>query len=234
VKTFKQFLLESEKKKPEELSPEQKAKRQRKKNEHLVRLCKNMNRLTKKVSQDLSSADEEVKLTAAAVRTMLDTSERVGNKSSASQGHYGITGLKCKHVRREGGRIKLRYVGKSGMKQEKEIKDKRVFQAMNSGGGDVFKTKDGSSITNIKINSYLKEFGITSKDIRGYNANRLMTARLSGLKIKDEAERKKKFLEILDEVAEKIGHTASMLRNSYLHPEIEDSFVKTGKVRKIR
>jgi len=230
---FKEWLY-NEKYEKEELTPVQKANRQRKKNRGVFNLAKNVSRLKSKVSKDLSSSDEETRLTAAAVKTMLDTSERVGNKASAKKGHHGVTGLQNKHFKKKSGKVKLQYIGKSGMKQDKEISDKKVIKAMNpTGNGGLFTTKEGKDITNTMVNDYIREFGITSKDIRGYNANKFMAQRLSRIKLRDEKERKKKFLEILDEVAAKVGHTPSMLRNSYLHPNMEDDFVKHGRVKKL-
>jgi len=232
---FKEWLLVEEKKKfvPEVLTPAQKASRQRKKNHGVATLAKNMDRLKKRLSADLSSDDEVTKLTAAAVKTMLDTSERVGNKASAKSGHHGVTGLKRNHIKKGGGAVKLKYTGKSGMKHEKELKDKRVLKAMEAGSdNNLFKTQDGKEITNVMVNSYLKEFGITSKDIRGHNANKFMVQKLSGLTGGDEKERKAKFLTALEEIAEKVGHTPSMLRKSYMHPAMEDDFIKRGVVKR--
>lgn len=233
MKSFEEWLL-SEKKfePPKKLTPVEKAKRQSKKNRGVANLAKNISSLESRISKDLSSSDETVKLTAAAVKTMLDTSERVGNKSSEKAGHHGVTGLKRKHIQKNGNGAKLKYVGKSGMHQEKEIKDKRVIQAMQAGSDNkLFKTQDGKEITNKMVNDYLKDFSITSKDIRGYNANKFMYERLSKIKLADEKDRKSKFLEVLDEVAKKVGHTPSMLRNSYLHQSLEEDFIKRGKVR---
>jgi len=198
-----------------ELSSAQKATRQRKKNAGVSNLSKNLDRLTKQISKDLKSDDESIRLTAAAVKTMLDTSERVGNQTSEKNDHHGITGLKKQHISQNNGSLKLKYVGKSGMSHEKEVKDKRVVQALNKSGGNLFKTKEGKKITNLMVNDYLSDFNVTSKDIRGYNANKFMYQRLSALSIKDEKDRKAKFLEILKDVAEKVGHTPSMLRNNH-------------------
>ena len=96
--------------------------------------------------------------------------------------------------------------------------------------GNIFQTSDGFKIKNDGVNRYLSQFNITSKVIRGYNANDYVIKRLKSLDIKDESERKKKFLEVIKTVAAEIGHTPNMLRNSYLKPEIEDNFIKRGKV----
>lgn len=224
---FKVWLEKFEK---VELTPSQKAARQRKKNAGISNLSKNLKSLNKQISKDLNSDDETVKLTAAAVKTMLDTSERVGNKTSERNGHHGVTGLKARHLTKANGFAKLSYTGKSGMHHNKEIKDKRVIDSLSS-RGSLFRTKDNKEITNLMVNDYLRKFNITSKDIRGYNANKYMSQELSKNHLSDEKDRKKRFLEILKTVAEKVGHTPSMLRNSYLTPGLEDEYVKHGRIK---
>ncbi len=80
-----------------------------------------MRKLRYNVSTDLKSEDEKVYLTALVVAIMQLTSERIGNAASAKNGHYGITGLRKKHVKIEGNKVTLTYKGKSGVKQEKSF-----------------------------------------------------------------------------------------------------------------
>jgi hypothetical protein len=81
----------------------------------------------------------------------------------------------------------------------------------------------------------LSNYGVKSKDIRGYNANRMMVLELSKVgKISDAKLRPKIFNELLRKVSEKIGHGASTLRTHYLLPEIEASFYKGGIVNSVK
>ena len=81
------------------------------------------------------------------------------------------------------------------------------------------------------VNRYLSVYDITSKDIRGFNANNMVVKELRKKgQVQELKDRKKLFNEILSKIADKIGHTKATLRGQYLLPEIEESFYATGKV----
>lgn len=199
----------------------------------------NIGRLKKRVYEDLHSDNEKTRLTALVVRIMLITSERVGNDASAHNGHFGITELKPRHISLSGNKVTLKYVGKSAVKHVKEFSDATVARELKKLLRQpypyVFTTSDGFRIHADKVNRYLSRFDVTSKDIRGYNSNRLMIMKLKEKgTIVDEKERKKIFNEELKKVAAKIGHKPATLRTHYLLPEIEESFYKNGRLGKIK
>jgi DNA topoisomerase IB len=61
------------------------------KRDSIYNLRDNINRLKLQVRKDLKGRDEKNKLTALVIRIMFNTSERVGNESSAENGRFGIT-----------------------------------------------------------------------------------------------------------------------------------------------
>ena len=196
-------------------------------------------RLKRKVRADLVSADDKIRLTALAVRIMMLTSERVGNSESAKNGHFGVTEFKRKHIDVNGTMVTLNYIGKSGVVHEKQFSDatsalmlKDLLKRNNS---FVFVTQDDFKIKADKVNRYLRQFDAKSKDIRGFNANRLMVMELNRIgKVKDPKQRAKVFNESLRKIGDKIGHGPRTLRKQYLLPEIEIQFYKTGSVGKIK
>jgi hypothetical protein len=96
-------------------------------------------------------------------------------------------------------------------------------------------TSDGVSIKSAQVNRYLKDFGITAKDIRGYAANTLLVKALKqGTKPSDEKERQKKFREVMKQVAEKVGHQQATLKQHYLLPGIEEAYVKHSRVKDVK
>ena len=99
---------------------------------------------------------------------------------------------------------------------------------------DVFSTSDGLSIKSTQVNKFFKQFDITSKDLRGFKSNKLMTQALRALGKVDEKERKTKFNELLRKVAEQIGHLPTTLRKHYLLPEIEENFYKSGSIGRVQ
>ena len=211
------------------------------KRESIYNLKEKVDRLKRKVRADLYSADDKTRLTALIVRIMMLTSERVGNTESAKNGHFGVTQFRRKHVDVEGNKVILTYKGKSGVEHEKSFSDEASAQMMRnliakakSPNAPLFVTQDGFQIKADKINRYLRAFEAKSKDIRGFNANRLMMLELKDYKIKDEKERKKVFNAALRKVAKKIGHGPATLRKQYLLPEIEEQFYAKGTVSKIK
>jgi len=217
-------------------------KRWESKRDSIYNLRDKVDRLKRKVRSDLYSSDDKIRLTALVIRIMMLTSERVGNSESASNGHFGITGFKRKHVSVDGNKVTLNYVGKSGVEHEKSFSDqttammlKDLLNRSKSPSSPLFTTTDGFVIKADKVNRYLKRFDAKSKDIRGFNANRMVVSELKSKgKIKDEKERKKIFNVVLKNVSSKIGHGASTLRKQYLLPEIEEQFYKHGSIGRIK
>lgn len=214
-------------------------KRWDRKREHIKILSDNIHRLRSKLNRDLFSDDEKTKITACIIKIIDITGERVGNKQSSINGHYGISNLNKKHIKIDGDTVTLKYVGKSGVKHEKTFTNPTIASILKElksrKTDDVFSTSDGISINSTHVNNYLKEFNITSKDIRGFKSNKMMIRELLKLgKVKDEKERKKIFNRLLRKVAKEIGHLPSTLRNHYLLPEIEENFYSYGSVGRIK
>lgn len=209
------------------------------KREAIYNLRDNLERLKRRVKVDLSSPDEKERLTALIIRTMLNTSERIGNEESATNGHFGITQFKKNHVKVLGSQVRLNYVGKSGVEHDKTFSCSTTAELLKKlrirNNEFIFTTEDGFRIRPDKVNRYLKKFDVKSKDIRGFNANRMMVMELNRIgKVSEPKDRPKIFNQALRKIAERIGHGAPTLRKHYLLPEIEENFYKTGSVGRIK
>lgn len=222
-----------------EATPEELEKRWHKKKEHISKMADTIKRLRLNITKDIKGDDERIRLTALAIAVMDKTAERVGNSDSEQNGHFGITGFKKSHVSIDGNTVRLNYVGKSGVEHEKQFSDELIASELKkaikySDCEFVFCTNDGFRVKSDKINRYLSEFGVTAKDIRGYSANRWIIDKLNKIEPNDigetEAKRKRKFNKVLKFVAGKVGHGASTLRNHYMTPELEEEFVRHGKI----
>jgi DNA topoisomerase-1 len=218
-----------------EISENELKLRWKKKRKAIYTLKDNLERLRNKVTKDLNSENEKEKLLATIVKIMLNTSERVGNKGSSKNGRFGVSQFRKKHVKVSGSLVELNYVGKSGVEHSKVFKDAKVANILkkkkDEKGIYLFCTTSGLKISPEMVNRYLAFFDITSKDIRGFNANNMVIKELKkkGL-VKELKERKKVFNEIVSKISDKIGHTKATLRGQYLLPEIEESFYRMGKV----
>jgi len=208
------------------------------KRDSIYNLRDNIKRLKLQVRKDLKGRDEKNKLTALIIRIMFNTSERVGNESSADNGRFGISQLKNNHILLRNGKIHLVYVGKSGVKHSKSFSDITSYNILKNlksrNKNFLFITSDSFRIKPDRVNRYLNNFGAKSKDIRGYNANHLMICELKKYgKVKEQKDRTKIFNLCLKKVSEKIGHSSATLKKHYLLPEIEDNFYLKGSVGKI-
>jgi DNA topoisomerase I len=245
---FKQFILES---KPEvkEYSEAELAARQGKKTGAIKKLSTHIRSLKSQVASDLKSDDEKVKLTALAISLIIQTKERVGNFKSANgirkdengdwqeggDKHIGVTGLRRKHIKFSDGKATLSYTGKSGVDHTKVIKDAKVVNALKDYSKKnkdfILTTEDGYTVQPTKVNEYLSKFDITAKDLRAFGGNELIIKALQGKQIpKEEKDRKVLFLDVAQKVADELGHSRTMLRNSYLLPALEDTYITKGKV----
>lgn len=210
--------------------------RWKKKGGQIEHLSGEIQRLRYNVSTDLKSDDEKLALTALVVALMDKTAERVGNETSAENGHHGITGLKKRHVSIDGNKITLNYTGKSGVDQDKSFSDETIAKYLkqaikNSPTAFVFATSDKFKIKADKINRYLDDFGISAKDVRGYSANKWIINKLSDIVPEEtDVKRKRQFNKIVKSVAEKIGHGRATLKKHYLIPELEIAFIERGEV----
>jgi len=178
---------------------------------------------------------------ALAVGLIDHTFERVGNPESAAAGHFGVTGWQVKHVTFKGSVATVRYVGKSGVKQEKKVEDAALVRALKKAVKDKNPNDQVcGGVTAAEVNAYLKPYKVTAKDLRGYHANAEMRRRLTQArkgklptdKKKREETLKAEFKEALEAAAGAVGHEPATLRNQYLVPGLEDDFIKDGKVGK--
>jgi len=230
-----------------EYGPRQVQNRNRAKAERVEKLRGTIGGLRKQVAKDLKDDDPKKRLTALAVALIDQTYERVGNDKSANDnGHYGITTLTTDHVKMGKGKVTLSYVGKSGVEHTKTVTDKPTITALKAamkGRGKKDRLLcDGADCT-IRardVNTYLRQFDITAKDLRGMHANEEMRNLLTQIRKKgpqlprERKERDKilkaEFKEALEGTAGAVGHKASTLKSQYLVPGMEEAFLKDGTV----
>ena len=207
--------------------------------DNIQRLRYNLTRNLNGATENNTSSSQKIFLTSLVLCLMDETGERVGNEESASNGHFGITGLKKKHIKIDGNRVTLKYVGKSGVEHEVTFTNEKIANALkraisNSMSDFVFETSEGFKIKADRVNRFLTDYNVTAKDLRGYSANKWVVEKLNKLDAgKDEKERKKQFNEIVKKVANEIGHGRATLKNHYLLPELEPNFVERGKIIKL-
>jgi DNA topoisomerase-1 len=185
------------------------------------------------------------KLLAAVVRLMEVTLIRVGNEEYARENHsYGLTTMRNRHVRVDGSTVTFTFKGKSGVRHTIDISDRRlariVQRCQDIPGYELFQYLDNEgeprTIDSADVNEYLREVGsedFTAKDFRTWAGTVLTCMMLRELEaFQSETEAKKNVVQVIKEVAKRLGNTPSGCRKRYVHPAVLDCYF-TGVMMKI-
>jgi len=169
-------------------------------------------------------------LLATLVRLLDTTLVRVGNDVYAREnGSYGLTTLKTRHAKVDGAVLKLRFKGKSGVVHEVALEDPRVARVVrrcqHMPGQELFQYtgEDGTpcDVSSQDVNDYLRECAgdsFTAKDFRTWHASALALG-LFGARAGEPCT-KQGIVEVLTEVAGRLGNTVAVCRKSYVHPDV--------------
>jgi len=158
-------------------------------------------------------------------------------------GSFGIATLRPRHVKVRGDVVEFDFPGKSGVRQIRQIKDRKVSKVvrrlLKHPSREVFKYQNGNgefvNVTRPHINAYIREVmgeNFSAKDFRTWAGTLVCACALAkaGTAIIDKpTARKRKIVEAIKETAEALGNTPAVCRSSYICPEIINSF-ETGKV----
>lgn len=176
---------------------------------------------------------------ACVLRILSSCSMRPGSEVYANEnGSYGITTLRSKHVRVKGDTIYFDFPGKSGVRQQRELKDRRIAKVVRRllkiPGKRVFKFQNGNGdfvdVTSRHINSYIKELmgdHFSAKDFRTWAGTMICACALSNAGTDTDekpAERKRKIVAAIKQTAEALGNTPAVCKSSYICPMILNSF----------
>src|SRR5262245_31268854 len=145
----------------------------------LAMFAKRLPAIRRRVSQDLArSGLRREKVLATVVRLLEISLIRVGNvEYAASNGSFGLTTLRNRHVTVDGPSLRFEFRGKGGKRHIVNMADRRlaqiVRQCQDLPGHELFQYMDDEgrrhSIGSADVNAYLREVageGVTAKDLR--------------------------------------------------------------------
>jgi len=164
------------------------------------------------------------------LKLMEDLNIRVGNESyKKHNGSYGITTLLKSHLKDN----KLCFIGKKGIYHEKKITEKKskdfLIKMLKIKGPNLFNYSDNVKVTSKDLNDFLQskiDKNISCKDIRTYSANKMFLGYMKNYKLcKTQTERKKKINEAIDFVANELGNTRKICKESYINPKNIKKFI---------
>ena len=220
------------------------ARRERIKLERLRRFVRALPALRRDVARDLArSGLRRERVLAGAVRILGTCFLRPGGEAYASEnGSFGLATLSRRHVSVRGDRVSLDFVGKSGKRQARELRDRAVAKLLRelcAHPGEVFKYRDGDGrLVDVKsrhINDYIRERTgqrFTAKDFRTWAGSLLCAAALArtepGARA-SVASRRRAVAAAMREVSEHLGNTPAVCRTSYVFPVVVRRF-EEGRV----
>jgi len=186
----------------------------------------------KRIKKDLlrRSLDEQ-KVLAICVDLLQKTLIRVGGKDYLQKyGSIGLSTLKDQHVKIKGNSLNLSFIGKKGVRQQISLTDRQLSKLVKKcrdiPGQELFQFYDGDgqrrSIDSGRINAYIKEItgnDFTAKDFRTWGATLEALRQLAVCQASPEVGAKSKIeVQVLDEVAKKLGNTRAVCKSAYVYP----------------
>ena len=227
--------------------PRWRAHRDDRKFRRMVEFARVLPDIRQRIARDLAQRGlPKPKVLAAVTELLCKTLIRVGNDEYARQNQsYGLTTLRNRHVRVNGGTVRFAFRGKSGVQHAIDVHDRRlasvVRRCRDLPGLELFQyVDDQGNVRDVKasdVNGYLKEItgrDFTAKDFRTWAGTVLACVALLKLeKPESQAAAKRNALVAIDAVAGVLGNTRAVCRSSYILPTVIDAY-QSGSLRAIR
>jgi DNA topoisomerase-1 len=212
----------------------------------LIEFAQVLPKIRAQVDKDLALPGMPREKMLATVVYLLEKSLiRVGNDEYAkSNKHYGLTTMLNRHASVEGGKVRFSFMGKSGIKHQVEVHDRRVARIVKKTqelpGQELFNYVDDAGnwrdITSSDVNAYLKEIGggdFTAKDFRTWSGTVMALVELAG---RDVPATKRggsmAVTEVMRIVSRALGNTAAICRKCYVHPAVVQAYLD-GRLPKL-
>jgi DNA topoisomerase I len=228
LKGRKQFIYHSE----------WERKRQEEKFSRMIGFGSRLPKLRKQVAKDLQQKQwNKSRVLALMVEILDETGIRIGNRQYAkSNGTFGLSTLRRKHLQIEGGVLTFKFKGKSNKEREVTIEDpeliKHIKKVTQMPGYEIFKyigeDKKHHDIDSQDVNQYIAGIignDFSSKDFRTWVGSRLAVELIpEAMRIKSESPRRNLDAILIRMVADELGNTPTVCRGYYIHPMILTKF----------
>ena len=200
----------------------------------LRNFAKALPKIRKQVDKDLNRRGLPYeKVVALVVKLIENTNIRIGNEAYKKlYGSFGLTTLRDKHVKFQGSEVTFTFKGKKGVHHQVALKDRKLMNLVKKckevPGQELFQFYDDDgkhhSIGSSDVNGYLQAItkqDFTAKDFRVWSGSVHALCNF----LEDEAPEnptqcKKKVIEVLDKVAQKLGNTRAVCKKYYVHPTV--------------
>jgi DNA topoisomerase-1 len=196
-------------------------------------------RLRRHVGEALRADDKlsKERVAAGAVRLLDIGLFRVGGEESADEfGHYGLATLTARHLEFRNGEAVFDYPAKSGVRRLLAVSDPesvallRRLRARRSGPEELLAFRKGGCwhrLGSDGVNDYIKAHTgdkFSAKDFRTWNATVLAAVLLAALP-RQRPNRRRAIRKVVGEVADLLGNTPAVARDSYIDPRVFDRYL---------
>ena len=195
-------------------------------------------KIRRRVNKDLALPGlARNKVLATIVQLLERTFIRVGNEEYARENKsFGLTTMRDRHVEVKGAKLRFRFRGKSGIKHEVDLTDRRIARTISKlqdlPGQDLFQYLDDEGeahdLSSQDVNGYLREIGgedFSAKDFRTWAGTVLAAVALhkvGGFENKKQAKANVK--DAIGAVSEILRNTAAICRKCYIHPVVLENY----------
>ncbi len=214
----------------------------------MLEFCRALPAIRQHVDEDLSRRGlPREKVLATVVRLLETTLIRVGNETYARENQsYGLTTLRDDHADIDGSEIRFSFKGKSGKEWNVALKDRRLARVVRAcqdvPGEELFQYVDSDkqrhAITSGDVNDYLRAItgqDFTAKDFRTWAGTVLAAMALKEFESFDnKTKAKRNVTRAIEQVASRLGNTASVCRKSYVHPEVLDAYLEGDLLQSLK
>ena len=219
--------------------PDWRVKRDKQKFDRVLRAAQKLPAARRAIKRDLGLEGMPLERADAVAVRLLDLGYfRIGSDIYAdTNGSFGLTTLEKRHVRKRGTTMVFHFVGKSGIEHSIEIDDPEVVPALDSlrkrrGGTErllaYLDEKRWSDLDSSAVNTYLSTMfdDLTAKDFRTWHATVLAAAALAASDEPGDTKRSRQraIKSAVAEVAEYLGNTPTIAKNSYIDPRVIDLY----------
>ncbi|MBC7927480.1 MAG: DNA topoisomerase IB [Bryobacteraceae bacterium] len=191
-----------------------------------------------RVEQDLKLPGlSRNKVLAAVVKLLESTCMRIGNDEYKHQNEsYGLTTLQDHHVDVQGSKMHFNFRGKSGQQQSITLEDPRLAKIVKKveeiPGYELFQYFDEAGntcdVTSSDVNNYIREIAgdeFTAKDFRTWGGTGWAALIFEEIgPAESQTDIKKRTVEAIKAVSQKLGNRPATCRKYYVHPAILEAY----------
>ncbi len=214
------------------------ARRDRLKHDHVVRLARRLPRARRTVAEDLARPGyDRRKVLALAFRLLDEAYFRAGGEAYAKEnGSFGLATLRREHVTVQADGVSFAYPAKSGQWRETQVTDPvvaevvRGLMARDDDGPELLAWQEaGGSWHDVTASDVLE--GVKErlgpearpKDFRTWHATVLAATALGQVDPpRSERARRRVVAQVVRDVSEELGNTPAVCRASYIDPRLID------------